>query len=212
MLKSFLLTALVGFSFAAAAQPAVQPAGQPAGQSAGQSAAGHLRYEVTRRLDAPKIIGLDGVELKPSSPDYPADLPDVFNHGMTLAFDGTYAREDGEETSIQLDGDGGRAQTARSAASRPALDPAVLRPSYAETTHARLADRTQVRVLTVGAGAQETRYRTEASYTTPPDWRETGRRKTIVGRAAREATPWRAWPTRCGSRLNCPSPTRRRVT
>jgi hypothetical protein len=147
---------------------------------------GHIQYEVSRRLDAPKIIGLDGTELKPGSPGYPEGLPDVISSGLTLAFDAAYAREDEEEPSVVLEG-GTEIRSEQAPTRHREIDQAALRPTFSERIYTDLANRRQICILTVGTGAEAKRYRTDTPYATPTDWHETGRQKTIAGQRCREA-------------------------
>ncbi|WP_046242925.1 hypothetical protein [Hymenobacter terrenus] len=168
MKKHLLFAAFLGLSMPALAQPA----------------AGRIHYEITSRLDAPKVIGLDGVVLKPGSPGYP-ELPDAITRGMTLLYGKAYAREEEAEGGIQVLGNAPESAGATPPpTSQRALDPAAFRPTFSETIYANLAEHTQMRVIAVGQAA---RYRTEAPYATPADWRETGRRKAIAGLNCREA-------------------------
>ena len=150
-------------------------------------ASGHIRYEATQRIDLSQVrIVVNGQQLKPGSPDFPADLPETRSFGLTLAFAGPAAKEEREGGGMTM-----RTVTMNGGAGDgPASAPQTTnyaRP-FEETTYLDLANRATTTVLTVKKDAAATSYRADAPIAAPTGWNVTGQTKKIAGYTCRKAT------------------------
>jgi hypothetical protein len=146
--------------------------------------AGRISYEASRRIDPSQLrIVVNGQEVRPGSPDFPADIPDVRSFGQTLSFAGGYAKEaqEGGSFSVRVDqgGPGG--------GSRAPQTTNLGRP-FEEATYLNLKDRSAATVLTVKKDDQATEYRADAPIGKTEGWQLTDQTKKIAGYTCRKAT------------------------
>lgn len=168
------------FWLAAAALPLAAVA-----QSSSSSLQGHLQYEVAQKIDLSQMrIVINGQQVKPGSPDFPTDIPDVRTFGLTLAYAGNYAKEEregGTATRVMVDGGpGGRGagvpQTTK------------INAPFQEVTYLNLAAHAYTTVLTVKDGDKSTSYRAEQPFKKPEGWKEAEQTKKIAGYLCHKAT------------------------
>ncbi|WP_400192984.1 GLPGLI family protein [Hymenobacter sp. B81] len=168
MKKLLLLLAAAGVCQLAAAQPS----------------SGRIQYEVTQKVDASRMrVVMNGQEVRPGSPDFPADIPDVRTFGMTLSFAGGYAKEERENNAVRTivtaDGAGG-------AASAPQTT-SLGRP-FDEAVYTDLTKRTFSTLLTVKKDDVATTYRADEPFPQPSGWQLSEQTKKIAGYTCRKAT------------------------
>jgi len=149
-----------------------------------QSPTGHIQYEVTQKVDHSQArIIINGQVVKPGSPDFPTDLPDVRTFGMTLAFAGNYAREERESGMMRVvmeSGPGG------GAAGMPQATRVT--PPFTEAVYVNLGERSYATTLTVKQENKTTTYRAEQPFKKPEGWKEMSQTKKIAGYTCRKAT------------------------
>ncbi|GAB2943727.1 hypothetical protein GCM10027048_05550 [Hymenobacter coalescens] len=147
-------------------------------------AAGRISYEVSRRIDPSQLrVMVNGQQVRPGSPDFPTDIPDVRTFSQTLSFAGDYARETQE---------GGGAT--RTVMGGPGLAPETrsLGSPFEETVYLNLKERTYATQLTVKKDEQTTTYRADAPFGPAQGWQLTDQTKKIAGYTCRKATvPYR---------------------
>ena len=140
---------------------------------------GHLRYEVTRRIDPSEIrVVVNGQLVKPGSPDYPADIPETTTTALTLAYAGQYARETRE---------GGATRTTTGGFTAAPQTTVVERP-FEEATYLDLAGRTVSTVLTMQADQASTAYRSDEPYVASAHWTLLPQTKKVAGYLCHKAT------------------------
>jgi hypothetical protein len=144
---------------------------------------GRISYEATQRVDLSQVrVMINGQQVKPGSPDFPTDIPESRSFGMTLAFAGTAAREERENSGATIrtveggPGGDGVPQTMN-----------IPRPMQ-EATYLDLANRTSTTVLTVKKDDASTTYRADAPIAAPTGWTLTSQTKKIAGYTCRKAT------------------------
>jgi GLPGLI family protein len=142
---------------------------------------GRISYEGTRRIDPnQRRIVINGQEVKPGSPDFPADLPDVRSFGQTLSFAGDYAKETQE-------GGGAMMRIVEGGPNSAPQTTNIGRP-FEETVFLNLKDRTYATVVTIKKDDQATEYRADAPFVKPENWQLTDQTKKIAGYTCRKAT------------------------
>src|SRR6476646_10023153 len=117
---------------------------------------GRINYEATQRVDLSQVrIIVNGQQIKPGSPDFPADIPESRSFGMTLSFAGTAAKEERENAGMVLrtveGGPGGGGVPQQLNIPRPVQ----------ESTYLDLANRSSTTVLTVKKDETATTYRSD---------------------------------------------------
>jgi hypothetical protein len=142
---------------------------------------GRIQYEISRRVDPSQMrVMVNGQEVRPGSPDFPADIPDVRTSGMTMSFADGYGKE-------QREGGG----MIRTVVGGPNMAPqtTALTPPFEEAVYVNLNDRAYSSVLTVKTGDQTTVYQAVAPFVKPAEgWQETNQTKKIAGYTCRKAT------------------------
>ncbi|GAB2476725.1 hypothetical protein GCM10011375_21120 [Hymenobacter qilianensis] len=168
LLPTSLFTLLLAFGMSAASSLQAQTTGR-------------ISYEGTRRIDPnQRRIVINGQEVKPGSPDFPADLPDVRSFGQTLSFAGDYAREAQE-------GGGAMVRIVEGGPNSAPQTTNIGRP-FEETVFLNLKDRTYATVVSVKKDDQTTEYRADAPFAKPENWQLTAQTKKIAGYTCRKAT------------------------
>ncbi|TLM90994.1 GLPGLI family protein [Hymenobacter jeollabukensis] len=152
-------------------------------------AAGRISYEATRRIDPSQLrVVINGQELRPGSPDFPADIPDVRTFAQTLSFAGDYAKETQEGGGMMIrttvDGPGGPGGPGGGRAPQTTN---LGRP-FEETTYLNLKDRTAATVLAVKKDDKTTEYRADAPIAKTEGWQLTEQTRKIAGYTCRKAT------------------------
>lgn len=150
--------------------------------------AGRISYEGTRRIDLSKMrIVIGGQEVRPGSPDFPADIPDVRAFAQTLSFAGDYAKEDQEggggmmiRTTVEGPGVPG-------GGSRAPQTTTLGRP-FEESTFLNLKERSASTVLAIKKDDKTTEYRADAPIGKTEGWQLTEQTKKIAGYTCRKAT------------------------
>ena len=118
---------------------------------------GRISYEGTRRIDpSQRKIIINGQEVKPGSPDFPTDLPDVRSFAQTLSFAGDYAKETQE-------GGGAMIRIVEGGPTSAPQTTNVGRP-FEETVFLNLKDRTYATVVSVKKDDKTTEYRADAPF------------------------------------------------
>ncbi|RTQ48102.1 GLPGLI family protein [Hymenobacter gummosus] len=148
---------------------------------------GRISYEASRRIDPSQLrIVVNGQEVRPGSPDFPADVPDVRTFAQTLSFAGDYAKE-------VLEGGGGMmVRTVVDAGpggggSRGPQTTNLGRP-FEESTYLNLQERSATTVLTLKKDDKTTEYRADAPIAKTEGWQLTDQTKKIAGYTCRKAT------------------------
>ncbi|GAA4395754.1 hypothetical protein GCM10023187_03070 [Nibrella viscosa] len=150
-----------------------------------QPASGNINYEVMQKIDMSQMrIVINGQEVKPGSPDAPADIPDVRSFSMKLSFAGNYGKEEREGGNMMIrrfvGGDG-------PGAGGPSQVTNLGRP-FDETVYVDMADKKYVTVLSVKKEKDIKTYRAEREYKKTPGWQDTDQTKKIAGFTCRKAT------------------------
>ncbi|MBF9140663.1 GLPGLI family protein [Hymenobacter properus] len=145
---------------------------------------GRISYEATQRVDLSKVhIVINGQQVKPGSPDFPADIPETRSFGLNLSFAGPAGKEEREGggmtmRTVTMNGDGPAAAPQMTNFARP----------FEEATYLDLANRATTTVLTVKKDDASTTYRADAPVPAPTGWNLTGQTKKIAGYTCRKAT------------------------
>lgn len=155
-----------------------------------QASQGHLQYEVAQKIDLSQVrIVVNGQQIKPGSPDFPADIPDVRTFGLTLAFNGNYAREERENSAMRVVmTSGGPGEGAGGPGGMGAPQTTRFTAPFQEATYLDFGRGTYATVLTVKEGDQSTSYRAEQSFKKPDGWQESNQTKKIAGYVCHKAT------------------------
>lgn len=152
--------------------------------------AGRISYEGTRRIDQSRMrIVVNGQEVRPGSPDFPADIPDVRSFAQTLSFAGDYARETqegggGMMMRTTVDGPGGPGGPGGGRAPQTTR---LGRP-FEESIYLNLKDRSATTVLAIKKDDKTTEYRADAPIGKAEGWQLTDQTKKIAGYTCRKAT------------------------
>ena len=156
-----------------------------------QSTSARINYEAMVKVDLSQMrININGQEIKPGDPNFPADIPDTRSFELKTAFAGNYAKEEQEGGGGAMmirrsfdgpggpggPGEGGPAQTTR------------IEAPFKEKTFLDLANQKVVSVLTVGKDADAKTYRAETPFKKPVDWQITDQTKKIAGYMCHKAT------------------------
>ncbi|TGD81420.1 GLPGLI family protein [Hymenobacter wooponensis] len=166
-LFSFLLVLLLGTGLRSAASA----------QSAPKS--GRIQYEVAQRVDPSQMrIVIDGQVIKPGSPEFPTDIPDTRNFGMTLSFAGPYAKEERQNMAMRIISAGPGTAPQTTNLGRP----------FEEAVYVDMNSRSYATVVGLKDGDATTTYRTDAPFTQPEGWKDTDQTKKIAGFTCRKAT------------------------
>jgi GLPGLI family protein len=143
---------------------------------------GRLQYEVTQRIEPGQMrIMVNGQEVKPGSPDYPTDVPDSRSSKLTLAFAGSYAKEEVEMPMMRTVINGPNAAPEVSRIARP----------FSEATYLNLAGRSSSTVFSVKdrQTTATTTYRADAPLpAVPATWQLGTQTRKIAGYTCRKAT------------------------
>ncbi|GAA4454416.1 hypothetical protein GCM10023189_20830 [Nibrella saemangeumensis] len=156
-----------------------------AGLVKAQPASGNITYEAMQKIDMSQMrIVINGQEVKPGSPDAPADIPDVRSFSMKLTFAGNYGKEEREGANMVVrrfvggDGPGAGAAPQVTNLGRP----------FDETVYVDMADKKYVTVLAVKKDNDTKTYRAEKTYVKTPGWQDSDQTKKIAGFTCRKAT------------------------
>ncbi|MCC2546478.1 GLPGLI family protein [Hymenobacter sp. BT175] len=141
---------------------------------------GHIQYEVTQKVDpnARRVI-INGQEVKPGSPDFPADIPDTRSFAMTLTFAGPYAKEERQGNAMRMVMSNG-----------PGTAPQVtnLGRPFEEAVYVNQAERAFSTVLTVKKDGATSTYQAAVPFAPAAGWQDTDQTKKIAGYTCRKAT------------------------
>ncbi|KUG08537.1 GLPGLI family protein [Solirubrum puertoriconensis] len=146
-----------------------------------QTTSGRIMYEGTRRIDPNSMrVVINGQEIKPGSPDFPSDIPDVRSFAMTLSFANGYAKEEREGGAVM------RTMVSSSGAAPQVTN--IGRP-FEEAVYLNLNERATSTVLTLKKDNATTVYRADAPMAKQPTgWQTTEQTKKIAGYTCRKAT------------------------
>lgn len=159
-----------------------------------QLASGRITYEGMTKIDPSAMrIVINGQEVKPGSPEFPADIPDTRSFELKFSYAGNFGKEErdgGGAVMVRREigpggpgaGGGGPIQTTR------------LTPPIEEQVFVDLAGQKTITVLTVKNGPENSgkTYRAEAPFKRVEGWTETGQMRKISGFTCRKATvPYR---------------------
>ncbi|GAB3942861.1 hypothetical protein GCM10028805_08140 [Spirosoma harenae] len=148
-------------------------------QTAATTWSGQITYEGVRKIDPSQMrIVINGEQVKPGDPNFPADIPDSRMFGQKVLISGTYAKESRDEQAavVRVRGDGGPAQTR-----------SFPRP-FTEQIFVDLKDQKKVTLLTVGKDADAKTYQSEAPIQRISGWQLTDQTRKIAGYTCRKAT------------------------
>lgn len=151
-----------------------------------QSTSGRISYEAIVKIDLSQMrININGQDIKPGDPNFPADIPDTRSFELKTSFSGNYAKEEQE-------GGGGAVMIRRSfGAGGPAegspSETRRIEAPFKEKTYLDLANQKVVNVLTVGKDAEAKNYRAETPFKKPVDWQVTDQTKKISGYVCQKA-------------------------
>lgn len=160
--------------------------GLSAAQPLHAQSTGRISYEVARRVDPSKMhIVINGQEVRPGSPDFPADIPDTRTSSQTLSFAGDFAKETQEGGGMMirttLEGPGGPGPGGR------APQTTNLGRPFEESTYLNLKERSAATVLTIKKDDKATEYRADAPIGKTDGWQLTEQTKKIAGYTCRKA-------------------------
>ncbi|OON66480.1 GLPGLI family protein [Hymenobacter sp. CRA2] len=153
--------------------------------------AGRISYEGSRRIDPNQLrIIVNGQQVRPGSPEWPADVPDVRTFGQTLTFAGDYGKEAQESNSGAMmrvtvaGGEGGAGMRAPQTTN-------LGRP-FEEAVYLNQKERTYATVVALKKDNQTTEYRSDVPFAKAEGWQWTDQTKKIAGYTCRKATvPYR---------------------
>lgn len=153
-----------------------------------QSVSGRITYEGMTKIDPSAMrIVINGQEVKPGSPEFPADIPDTRSFELKFSYAGNFGKEErdgGGAVMMRRDigpggpgaGGGGPMQTTRVA------------PPFEENVFVDFAAQKTITLLTVKTGEIAKTYRAEAPVRRAEGWVETGQTRKISGFTCRKAT------------------------
>lgn len=154
-----------------------------------QPTSGRISYEAMVKVDLSQMrININGQEIKPGDPNFPADIPDTRSFELKTTFAGNYAKEEreGGNNAVMIrrdigpggpgEGPAGPTQTTR------------IEAPFKEKTFLDLANQKVVNVLTVGKEADAKTYRAETPFKKPVDWATSDQTKKISGYVCHKAT------------------------
>ncbi|QHW00826.1 GLPGLI family protein [Spirosoma endbachense] len=144
---------------------------------------GQITYEVVRKVDlnSTRII-INGEQVKPGDPNFPADVPDTRTFSQKLLVSGNFAKINRDEegmvvrTMVGFGGGGGAPQTTN-----------LGRP-FEEQVFLDLNGQKTITMLTIGKDKDAKSYRAEMPLQRASDWQLTDQTKKIAGFACRKAT------------------------
>ncbi len=147
---------------------------------------GRISYEAMVKVDLSKMrININGQDMKPGDPGFPAEIPDTRTFEIKTSFNGANAKEEregaGGATMIRrsFDGPGGGdaapAQTTR------------IEAPFSEKAYLDLAGQKLITVLTVGKDAEAKLYKSETPFKKPAAWQPADQTKKIAGYVCQKA-------------------------
>ncbi|MGY2132967.1 GLPGLI family protein [Hymenobacter sp. HD11105] len=140
---------------------------------------GQIHYEAAQKVDMSQVrIVIDGQQIKPGSPDFPTDIPDTRNFGMTLSFAGNYAKEERQNEAMRIVSGGPGTVPQTTSLGRP----------FEEAVYVDQSSKAFATVLALKDGATTNTYRMDAPFSKPTGWQEVNQTKKIAGYICRKAT------------------------
>ncbi|GAB4044505.1 hypothetical protein [Spirosoma jeollabukense] len=140
---------------------------------------GQITYEGVRKVDPSSMrIMINGEQVKPGDPNFPADIPDTRSFGQKTLINGTFAKESRDEQNavVRVRNDGSPPQTRN-----------LPRP-FAEQVFVDLKALKKVTRLTVGKDAGAKTYQAEVPFQPVSGWQWTDQTRKIAGYTCRKAT------------------------
>ncbi|QIP15906.1 GLPGLI family protein [Spirosoma aureum] len=142
---------------------------------------GQITYEVVRKVDPNSMrIIINGEQVKPGDPNFPADIPDTRTFSQKLLVAGNFAKvnrdEEGMVVRVGLGGGGAAPQTTN-----------MGRP-FEEQVFLDLNGQKAITILTIGKDKEAKNYRAETPLQRASDWQLTDQTKKIAGFTCRKAT------------------------
>jgi GLPGLI family protein len=152
----------------------------PATTQAQTTTSGRIQYEAAQKVNPGQMrVMVNGQEVKPGSPDYPADISDVRSFGVTVSFAGGYAKEERQSMAMRTVMEGGSSAVPQTT---------NLGKPFEEVLYVSLPENKLSTVLSVKKGDTTSIYRTDQSLTQAPGWQNTDQTKKIAGYTCRKAT------------------------
>ncbi|TGE27665.1 GLPGLI family protein [Hymenobacter metallicola] len=145
-----------------------------------QTVSGLIQYEAAQKVNPNQMrVVVNGQEVKPGSPDFPTDISDVRNFGVTVSFSGGYAREERQNAAMRTIVEGG-----------PGAAPQMtnLGKPFEEVVYVSQPENKLSTVVTVKKNETTTTYRSDKPLTQAAGWQTTDQTKKIAGYTCRKAT------------------------
>jgi hypothetical protein len=147
-----------------------------------QPTTGTISYEVMQKIDLSRMrVVINGQQLQPGSPDFPADVPDVRTFEQKLLFAGNYAKEvrEGGNAGFRISvGPGGsESRQVRNVGS-----------PFEEVTFLDMANQQSITVLSIKEENDTKNYRTDKPIQKVSGWQEASQTKKIAGYTCHKAT------------------------
>lgn len=144
---------------------------------------GQITYEVVRKIDPSGMrIMINGEQVKPGDPNFPADIPDTRTFGQKILFTGNFVKENRDDqntmirTMVQDPGMGRAPQTSE------------MGKPFEEQVFVDLSASKLITLLTVGKGEQAQIYKSELPLKRAEGWQLTDQTRKIAGYLCRKAT------------------------
>ncbi|MCB2406500.1 GLPGLI family protein [Hymenobacter lucidus] len=145
-----------------------------------QTVSGRIQYEAAQKVNPGQMrVMVNGQEVKPGSPDYPTDISDVRNFGLTVSFAGGYAKEERQDGAMRTVVEGG-----------PGAAPQMtnLGKPFEEVVYVSQAENKLSTLLSIKKGETTTTYRTDKPLAQAAGWQNSDQTKKIAGYTCRKAT------------------------
>ncbi|MCF0051741.1 GLPGLI family protein [Dyadobacter sp. LJ53] len=149
--------------------------------SAFAQSSGHISYEVVRKTDPSGMrIMINGEQVKPGDPNFPADVPDTRTFGQKVTFSGNFAKESRDEQNAVVrtfvQGGGGPPRTTN-----------MGRP-FEEQTFLDFVNLKTITQLTVGKAKEAKTYQAETPVKRTTGWQSSEQTRKIAGYNCKKAT------------------------
>ncbi|MCE6991002.1 hypothetical protein [Dyadobacter sp. CY323] len=150
-------------------------------ESYGQSS-GQINYEVVRKVDPAGIrIMINGEQVKPGDPNFPADIPDTRTFGQKVLFTPNFVRENRDEQNAVVRrtvADGNSAAPQNTNMGRP----------FEEQVFVDVVGQKVISLLTVGKDKDAKTYKSESPIQRISGWQPTDQTKKIAGYTCKKST------------------------
>jgi hypothetical protein len=154
----------------------------------GQATSGRIAYEGMAKIEpGARRIVINGEEVKPGSPEYPADLPDTRSFELTFSYANPFGKEERDNGGAVIM----RRELGPGGTGAPDAGPVQttrVTPPLEEQVFLDLAGQKTITILTVKTGETAKTYRAEAPVRRTSGWTETGQTRKISGLTCKKAT------------------------